>query len=145
MPMRGGRNRQRKCQIVLKIPHFCIDTDEKRKRCDEIYKDKCDVFVVQNILPLFKSVDYSKVKVADSGNVHQTKGLSATICPQPFYLLHVDASGDVFPCDCGVGTVSAPLPKLGNIGADSLYDIWNSASLRKCQRAQLENTAEYCR
>lgn len=65
-----------------------------------------------------------------SDNVSTSK-----FCIAPWSVLHIDPSGDVFPC-CRSG--GSKLRSLGNIQSQSLAQIWNGVPMQKFRQSMLD-------
>ena len=109
-------------KVFVKVPNIAIDESDV-SHYHELFDPITDGATIEQILPLFSEVDYSKFNIAEnttSNKIGSDFG-EQKICAQPFYNLSVLPDGTVFPC---CNTVS-PLHALGNINTQDLLDIWN--------------------
>jgi len=70
------------------------------------------------------------------GAVYKAKGNG--VCYYPFYLLGVDANGDVYPC-CHEWQRRL---KMGNLYQHSLWEVWTSDSLKNVRRKILKGNRD---
>ena len=133
------KNKSNITKLYLKMPDIVINTDIKKKIFYELFEDKCDYLIIQNIAKLFSDVDYSNIIVNETKN-------NFRICPQLFYMLCIAVSGSVYPCCAGYHKNNL---KVGDIN-DSLVDIFSgggqhSKNIRLIHLKGMKDTIDACK
>jgi radical SAM protein with 4Fe4S-binding SPASM domain len=131
---------KRGCKIVLKIPDIVIDTKEKEEICKKIFLDKCDHFTLQHIYPSPSPNTPLSDITSNLKTIYFDDVTDISVCPQPFYLLFIDADGNVFPCYYWYSPLC-----LGNLEHKNIYQMWNSEYLKQIRLAHLTNTTGKCK
>lgn len=117
-------NKTNETKLHLKMPDIAINTEERKNVFYELFEDKCDYLIIQNICNFFNDVDYSKMNLSEN-NILGNKIKEIKVCHFPFYSIYVDKSGIVFPCCHMYGNID-----IGNINEESLDYIWNGNRLK---------------
>ncbi|MDR2584213.1 MAG: radical SAM protein [Fibromonadaceae bacterium] len=125
-------------KIWVKMPDIILDSEDKKEKYYELFKDKCDYLMTMTIQRFFKNskVDYSNMQIDNSKSMYGGKTKSVVVCPQPFYTLCVLADGTIYPC-CTFGEYGL---SLGNINENTVFEIWNSEKLKKFRLNHLKST-----
>lgn len=112
-------------EIWVKMPDIALDTKEKINLFNTLFSDKCDKLMTMSIQPLYSSsgIDYTEMSIQKNKSVFETQKREINICPMPFYMLYLLPNGDIYPC-CAIEYKNLCM---GNINADSLSTIWDSA------------------
>ena len=120
-------SRKGECVIHIKIFDDAVPRRSRKTTFLNMFGDRCDEIYIEKIVPLWPQLD-----IAWSCNDFRWGGrelLKRRVCAQMFKGLQVWADGEVAPCCVDWRRVNV----LGNIGKDSLYEIWNGEKLRKLQ------------
>lgn len=139
------KNKSESTKLYLKMPDIAINTKKRKELFYELFKNKCDYLVIQNITNNWEEVDFSFIKQNEK-NVIGSKNKKIDICYFPFYTMSVDKQGVVFPCCHTYGDIS-----LGNVINDNIFDIWRGTKLNKFRinllskfKDNINNTCKNC-
>jgi len=133
-------SRSTNVKLHIKIADISLKEGEDKKFID-LFGNMADEVFIGTTVPMFKSVEYSNKIMQKSNQYGVEPENEFEVCPQPFYMLHVQANGDVNPC-CDYFK-----PVVGNIIDTSIYDIWNGDRLYEIRRMLLEfkrKAIDYC-
>lgn len=108
-----NNNKGKQTKLYLKMPDIAIATEKRKKLFYELFEDKCDYLIIQNIGNLFYDRNLSDIII------NEVKDYNLNICPQLFYLLLISVSGSVYPCCTMHENV-----KVGDINYNSIFEIW---------------------
>lgn len=116
-------------KLFLKMPDISIATDNRKKIFYELFQDKSDFLVIQNIDNLTDKIDYSNIVISPNTN-------NVIVCPQPFYSIYVNYKGECFPC-CHTEYTRLKIDTISD--STNIYDIWNSNNLKDFRITQLKS------
>jgi len=106
-----------------------VDNKINHSELDEFisyWKDYVDFFSIQNFSNPFVDTPYYS-KLEKMFRLTDSRCEPNFICPQPYQRLLIRNNGDVLPCCAWYGMLNV----VGNIHQSSIYDIWNSRTMRK--------------
>ncbi len=124
--------------VYVKTMDVSLDSEDDKKRFIEIFKDYCDAYAIEQVVPNVQTLDYSKW--LDKTPNYNALGFSLpdiNVCPQPYHLVTVCPDGRVVPCS------NETMTGIGNIREENFSDIWNGAILRQVQQKMLEGSKNY--
>jgi MoaA/NifB/PqqE/SkfB family radical SAM enzyme len=130
-------NRRKKTSVYIKIIDCALE-DGEEERFKEIFSPVSDECAVEYLSPFVRETDFSKLKEGFHGTF-RNGGVpgGSRACPLPFYMIAVQADGNVTPwCTGDIATV------YGYISEKSIQAIWNSDAVREFWRIQLTNRAQ---
>lgn len=127
---------KKETKLVLKMPDIAINTDDKKQKFYELFKNKCDNLTVQIISNLVQEINYENIQVHSSSSLYGDKLEQIEVCPQIFFTMILDQDGNVFPCSDAYYNLTSP--KIGNIQKKSLKEIWESDELRVLRNEHLK-------
>ncbi|NQT90796.1 MAG: radical SAM protein [Candidatus Omnitrophica bacterium] len=104
------------------------ENDKEIKGFIDFWKPVADYVSIQRYIPHMLTKRRLKLMPEERSRFKDT------ICSQPFERLYIRGNGDAYAC-CSV--VYGPI--VGNVIKDSIYDIWNSAKMRRLRAALLNN------
>lgn len=110
------------CKIFIKIIDAMIDNESEREKFFDFFGNICDQIFVEHLITLQHQMGDHNGKADNSRNLNNEEVEYREVCPVIFYMLQIDADGNVFPCPV------SGLPKvlsMGNVYSESLFDIWN--------------------
>jgi radical SAM protein with 4Fe4S-binding SPASM domain len=114
---------KKQCKVSVKVADIGLEEGEEQLFYDT-FKDISDQMYIERIRPMFKENNNDGKAVSKYGHEH----LPVLVCPQPFFMMSVTASGDILPC-CSFYDPS----NLGNINNTTLKEVWNSKKLKDFQ------------
>jgi radical SAM protein with 4Fe4S-binding SPASM domain len=123
-------------EIWVKMPDIVLDTREKEKLYEELFKDKSDHRMIQSIGPLFSCVDYSKMGLQEKTVFQELELKDVLICPTSFYLVYLIPDGSIFPCF----EIQIRDLIVGNINDDTIFNIWNGERMNDFRYNHLYKT-----
>jgi len=125
-------------KIWVKMPDIVLDSEDKKEKYEELFKDKCDYLTTMTIQPLFKNsnVDYSNMQIDNSKSIFEEETKQVFVCSQPFFTLYLLADGSIYPC-CSLEKEGL---SVGNINENTIFEIWNSEKLKNFRLNHLKNT-----
>ncbi len=86
-------------KIRVKIVDSIVDSEDKLKKFYEVFTPICDEIVIENIKPIYKEVDYSRLnETAKSKNFYNDELIENEICSRPFFNVNIWADGSVGQC-----------------------------------------------
>lgn len=123
------------CGLYIKIMDACLDDPSDEQKFYDMFGDICDQMFVESIVKTQpQMIDYYNKSV---NTIHTQYGETAHIrkaCPLLFYLLQIDADGNVFPCS----PLGLPASfSLGNVRDTTLHDMWFGEKLYNLQMQHL--------
>ncbi len=116
------------CKLNIKIIDSCLEHPEDEQVFYQMFGDLCDTIFVEHLVEVQLSMaeKYEGLSIDTSRTMFQEKAEDRIACPYPFYMLQIDANGNVFPC-CPLGL---PLElSVGNMFQDTLKHIWHGKKL----------------
>lgn len=125
------------CEIYIKTVDAAVDTEEKRQRFFSIFGDICDKISIEHVIPIWSGYD----EIEENFEITATEGLhghnirEVKICPFPFYSCIIHPDGEVCVCCSDYERKIS----MGNVGKESLYDIWNGEKYRRFLAGMVEN------
>lgn len=123
-------------KVVLKMPDIAINTEEKKKKCYELFEDKCDNLTVQVISNLVNDLDYDEIQKNSNCSLYGESLKTIKACPQIFFTIILDQEGNVFPCSDAYYNLTSP--GIGSIKESSLKEIWESDKLKSLRISHLK-------
>ncbi len=108
-----------KCKLHIKTVDVALDEGED-KIFLERFSNICDTIFIDQVIPVFKGVDYTDLVLDQEPFQKEQFEKYATACCSPiFYTLYILADGSVAPC------CDSPQPTIyGNVKEDKITDIW---------------------
>ncbi len=129
-------------KIRIKIMDSMVDTKEKMEKFRTIFMPICDEMVVENIKPIYKEVDYSRLSETTTGkNFYNEEFIENEICSRPFFSVQIWADGSVGQCS---NVLTLNDIQFGN-AAEDFAAIWNGKKYNEFLLALLkqENFHKY--
>lgn len=123
------------CSIFIKIIDTLLSGDDDKKRFFNLFGDICDQIFIEHLITLQQQMGDHCGRADNMRNINNEKVIYRNVCPVIFYMLQIDADGNVFPCPVG------GLPKhfvLGNVNEETLYQIWNGRQRTNLIRGHLK-------
>jgi len=111
------------CRVSVKIADIALATGEE-ELFYETFESITDGMYVESIRPMFAQNKQDGKIISKYGEEHSP----VIACPQPFFMMSVTATGDIFPC-CSYYDPT----KFGNILGTSLRKVWESCQIKKFQ------------
>lgn len=109
-------------KIRIKIMDSMVDTKEKMEKFRAIFMPICDEMVIENIKPIYKEVDYSRLSEATTGkNFYNEELIENEICSRPFFNVSIWTDGSVGQCS---NVLTLNDIQFGN-AAEDFAAIWN--------------------
>lgn len=128
---------KRKISLYIKTMNCALADEREKEQFIEIFKDICDAYAIEQVIPTVDGIDYSQWIDEGKPNTN-TMGFvlpSINVCPLPFYLFTINPDGMVIPC---CKDYKSPI---GNANNESLSQIWHGA-MRSYQRRMLDGVAK---
>lgn len=120
--------------IFIKIIDALLNGDEDKERFFNLFGDICDQVFIEHLITLQHQLGDHNGKADNSRNLNNEEVIYRDVCPVIFYMLQIDADGNIFPCPVS----GLPLPfSIGNINEFSISDIWNGKKRNNLIRAHL--------
>lgn len=113
---------KKNCLIFIKIIDALLDSEEDKARFYNLFGNICDQIFIEHLIALQQQMGDHGGKADNSRNLNNEEVIYRYVCPVIFYMLQIDADGNVFPCPV------SGLPKhfaMGNINDEPLLQIWN--------------------
>lgn len=125
-----------KCRIFIKIMNFAVNKEEKFFY--DVFSDFCDEIAIENVTRAHDKVDYTNIiqnenKLIVTGEHEMNR---VHVCPYPFYMLTINADGNVSACCKAIDKVFF----VGNVKQESLSKIWNNKRINDLRIFQLKHT-----
>ena len=120
-------NNKGNCLVYVKVADIALDEGDE-KRFYDIFHDITDAMYVEKIRPMFQENVQDGKTISKYGEEHSP----VLVCPQPFFMMAVTATGDVYPCCSYYDPTS-----FGNVCDTKLKDIWESREMRSFQKMLL--------
>ena len=132
------------CKVYVKIMNTSFDNQQDKNKFHQLFDDISDMAYVEQMIPQFKPIDYSKFNTNFDKTLYGKAILPIDVCPMIFYAMQISTSGNVCPCciDFNESVV------FGNVQTEAVYDIWNGepfTAFRKTHLAKKRNRIELCR
>jgi len=108
---------KKNCYVYIKVADIGLSKGED-KLFYATFKDITDAMYIETIRPMFGIPDEKDVN--KYGQHHKP----VLVCPQPFFMLNVTATGDITPC-CGYYDPT----EFGNITNTTLKKVWESPKM----------------
>lgn len=122
---------RKQCQVFVKILDIALAPGEEKKFYS-LFSPIADRVHVEQCRPVYDGVSATEQLSTQAdryGRIHTPRH----VCPLCFFMLGIFPNGDVYPCE----TIYRP-EYLGNVHKDRLVDMWNSETLRRFWKMQLE-------
>jgi radical SAM protein with 4Fe4S-binding SPASM domain len=123
------------CAIFIKIIDALLDGDIDRERFYNLFGNICDQIFIEHLITLQQQMGDHGGMADNTRNLNNEEVIYREVCPVIFYMLQIDADGNVFPCPV------SGLPKpfaMGNIHDEPLVQIWNGKRRANLIRSQLQ-------
>lgn len=121
--------------LYIKVIDACLEDGEEEKFY-EIFGDICDEIYIEHLVKAQPRMGDYNGKVDETLTLYGERVVEKNVCPLPFYILQVDAVGNVFPCT----PLTLPVDfSLGNINETTLKEIWYGEKLKKLRMKMLES------
>ncbi len=128
--------------LYVKIVDCALNNGDEEKFHD-IFDNICDKASIEYITPCFSGVDYSTIKENYDTNIMGDEFVNVTVCPQPFFQMHIFPNGNISICNADYNEKLV----FGNVQHDSLVDVWNGNELNRFRIMQLKGERKnhsYC-
>ncbi|RCX16888.1 radical SAM protein with 4Fe4S-binding SPASM domain [Anaerobacterium chartisolvens] len=125
---------RKSCSIFIKIIDSILDGEEDKQRFYKLFGDICDQIFIEHLITLQQQMKDHNGLADNTRNLNNEKVVYRHVCPVIFYMLQIDADGNVFPCPVG------GLPKgfsMGNINNEPLVSIWKGKKRNSLMRGHL--------
>jgi len=109
------------CQLSIKIADIALSEGEEEVFYNT-FESISDRVYVESIRPMFSQNQQDGKIISKYGHEH----LPVIACPQPFFMMSVTATGEIFPC-CSYYDPT----KFGNIHDISLRKVWEGKEMRQ--------------
>jgi MoaA/NifB/PqqE/SkfB family radical SAM enzyme len=122
------------CKLYIKVIDSCLDEGEK----DEFYRifgNICDEIFIEHLVLAQHSMGDYQGKVNSNLTLYGETAIEKKICPLMFYVLQIDAVGNVVPCT-PLGLPSSF--SLGNVNETTLKKIWQGEKLQNLRVQNLK-------
>jgi len=110
-------NNKKNCYVYIKVADIGLLNGED-ELFYSIFKEITDAMYIETIRPMFGVPDERDVN--KYGQHHKP----VLVCPQPFFMVNVTATGDITPC-CGYYDPTG----FGNITTTTLKKVWESQEM----------------
>lgn len=130
------KHKSPKQRMYVKIMNEQLKTEAERETFLQMFGECCDEIAFESLAPvLSKASETDKDQFAKGINTDSVAQTS--ICPLPFYSLHVMADGNVSTCCYYDHAVM-----LGNVYQQSIQDIWESSQYRAFLKKMLSDVKQ---
>jgi len=133
------KNHQKKdIKVYVKTMDVSLDNENDKEKFISIFKNHCDSFAIESVVPNVQGLDYSKW--LEKTPLYNALGVNLPeikVCPQPYHLVTICPDGRVVPCS------NETMIGIGNINSETFYDIWNGKILKEVQRNMLNGSKNY--
>ena len=116
------------CQVYIKA----IDRVGSRERFIELFKDHCDFYSMEPVLPIWPNFKPEEGGT-DKGLYEGIEAKNRLVCYYPFYSMVVNARGFVNPCLADWNETV----ELGDTEKKGLREIWESEEYQEFRKLQL--------
>lgn len=122
-------------KVYVKVMDYMLHSKAETEEFIARFEPISDALQIEHLTPVIHGIDFTSLCDSHSLNIRQTGGVydDVEVCALPFYMLQLNPDGKIFPC-C---SFRVPEP-LANINEKSLYDVWNSDTLRNFQLNMLD-------
>ncbi len=124
------------CRIFIKMLDFAVKEDEELFY--DMFGDICDEIAIENVTTANSEVDYSTIFQEDSNLIvtGEHKMNRIQVCPYPFYMLTINADGNVSSCCKAIDKTFF----VGDARHETLREIWNNKKINEFRVFQLKHT-----
>lgn len=122
--------------VFVKIIDALLETEDQKSMFYSKFTKCSDQLFIEHLITLQHQMGDHNGLADNTRNLNNERLELRNVCPVIFYMLQVDAEGDVFPCPV------SGLPKsfrIGNVFEQSLTDIWNGDARKNLLKIHLEN------
>lgn len=114
-----------KTEVYIKIIDYMVKTQEEEALFYAMFEPVCDFIAIEHLTPTIEGIDYKALAAGGKADKPQNgeKLLKAEICPQPFYMMQINADGKVVPC-CSMRYPAI----LGDVRELDVTEIWNGGA-----------------
>lgn len=123
---------KKQAKIYVKTMDVSLEEDQKEIFYNT-FTNISDRMFIDKVKPVYDLVRYDNTACDLSFDRYGERHDKRYICPQPFYMLSIWPDGSVYPCDALYKACS-----LGNVKSDTLFEMWNSLSLKHFRIKQLK-------
>jgi len=125
--------------VYIKIIDYMVRESDMEKRFYDLFQPISDSIAIEHLTPTIAEIDYQKISdgAANDQTQNGSRLVQAEVCPQPFYMMQINADGKVVPC------CSAKYPAvLGDANLTPVPEIWNSATFNQFRKKMLRSRQE---
>ncbi|BBB90415.1 MAG TPA: radical SAM protein [Methylomusa anaerophila] len=125
---------KRNCLIFIKIIDSLLDGEKDKYKFYKLFGNISDQMFIEHLITLQQQMGDHGGKADNSRNLNNEDVIYRHVCPVIFYMLQIDADGNVFPCPVG------GLPEkfaMGNINEESIVQIWHGRRRKNLIRSHL--------
>ena len=126
-------------KVYIKTMNCSLDGPEDEKKFIHLFEKYCDIYAIESVVPNVQGIDYS-VWLKDGTPNYNALGVSLpaiSVCPQPFHLITICPDGRVVPCS------NETMMGIGDCNTQSIKEIWEGETLRRCQRKMLDGSVAF--
>lgn len=122
--------------VYIKIIDYMVQSAEQRERFFELFEPISHSIAIEHLTPTIGEIDYDEL----SGGMPTDKPqngeqlIEAQVCPQPFYMMQINADGKVVPC-CSMKYPAV----LGDVKQNTVPEIWNGQKFNRFRVAMLKS------
>ncbi len=131
-----AQSRERNTEVFAKAYRFALNN--QTERFFELFAPIADYVSIDNIYEVFKNVDYSGLITTQDTFGNEIDYKNTEYCPQPLFLLAVNADGTIEAC-CNTQDRNESDLVIGDIRNETLYHIWNGKRLKFIRNSILRN------
>jgi radical SAM protein with 4Fe4S-binding SPASM domain len=120
------------CTLYVKTIDYGMQ-DGEEAIFHAIFDHICDHASIEHIVPCFRGINYTELKPDYNTNIMGDEFIEVTVCPQPFFQLHIFPNGNISVCNADYNEKIV----LGNVKSDPLVKIWNGEEWNRFRRMHL--------
>lgn len=128
------------CEIYIKTVNVAVPELSSKKLFYNMFGDICDKIFIDNVIPLWS--DYNELeqefKIDNKIGAHGQNVVDVRVCVYPFYSFLINPDGDVTMCCADWRRIYV----IGNVGQDTLKNIWKGKKLRSFWENNLDGEKE---
>lgn len=127
--------KSRNTRIFIKTFKFMIENT--RERFFELFEPIADEIGIENIYEIYPEIDYTGM-ITEEKETCGVDFYQSNYCSYPFFQMAINAYGLVTACTLPVSK-NTPQLIIGDVGKESLIDIWNGNRLNCVRKMLLED------
>ena len=125
-----------KRNLKVYVSYISTDQTKKKEEIDNLFKDKCDEYVVMPAINQGGLIpDMKKISTREETDINDFK----LPCPYPFHSVVVTVEGYVTACCMDFENLLA----YANLNECSLEEAWNNTTIQAFRKKQLEGNVEH--